>query len=330
MERLPCLDNFITFKAVCPGETYVRPLSGIHWEDLPGFGVKSMAAIEPGKYLNAVTFGREKLHVAGSMILDKMRAAIEPYVQERGVKEAGYIGTYTDESPLTPSLTGRGIRVRVDGGPMLLPTIPRIWLKSSTAVSNLVVKVKDGNTITEFPLDSLPADQETEVWLHYEAANKQVDIFVENASFAPYTGDTQGTKYFTNCTGCAGHARYVGIAGGGLVGSTETTILQGMRAEVVLLCSIDPIACILLKRYKWAVAFQAGILVLQEWGPSDRANYFTLHGREWAKETADGWNLVELPRAMKTNNETLVAFLRNMDPTCLTCGSGPSYVEGHA
>lgn len=325
--ELPCLANWITFKYPCAGEEYVRPLSSLHWEDLPGFSTVSLAAVEPGKYLDAKTYAQEKLHTAGLMILDRLRNYLEPYVAERGPVESGHIGTFTDASPLAGDAAKRGVRIRVDGGAMLVPLISKVWLKSSTAISDLVVKVKDGTQILEFPC-SVEADVETEVWIHYEARSKSVDVYIEDVRFTPHTGSTEGTSYFTSCNDCSGHARYLHLAGGGLLDDTEGTALQGMRAEVTLVCSLLPVACVLLKRFKWAVLFQAGILILQEWGATSRTNYFSIHSKEWAVNTMEEWNTIELPRAFKTHASTLASYVSQIDPECLNCGTGASYTHG--
>lgn len=327
--ELPCLANWITFKYPCDGGDYVRPLSSLHWEDLPGFSTVSLAKVEPGKYLDAKTYAQEKLNTAGLMILDRLRNHLEPFVTERGPVESGYIGTFTDASPLTGDATKRGVRIRVEGGAMLVPLVSKVWLRSSTTIADLVVKVKDADRIIEFPC-SVVADVETEVWIHHEARSKTVDIYVEDVRFTPHTGSTEGTSYFTTCSDCSGHARYKHLAGGGLVGETEGTTLQGIRAEVTMVCSLLPVACVLLKRFKWAVLYQAGILILQEWGATPRTNYFSIHSKEWAVATMEEWNTIELPRAYKTHAGTLASYVSQIDPDCLECGTGASYGYGIA
>lgn len=324
---LLCLDGFITPRTVCAGETYVKPRSGLHIEDLPGFSCPALSAVEPGKFLDATVFTNEKMRIAGQMILDRMRNYLEPYVKERGPKEAGTIGTWSEDAPLAGATTRRGVRVRVEGGPMVIPTVPRVWIKSSTTIADLVLKIKDGVTTTEQTV-SVTADVETEVWLNYEGNAKTLDIYVEDVRFEPYTGSTEGTSYFASCSSCGGHGRYFGIAGGGLLGDTEVTALHGIRAEVVLLCSLDPVACVLLKRFRFAVLYQWGILVLEEWLATSRTNYFSIHSKDWARDTIDQWNTIELPRHMKTSAETLASFISQLDPDCLNCGTGASYTHG--
>lgn len=326
--ELPCLKNFITFQSVNTGESYVPPTSKLHIEALPGVHRKSVSKIEPGKYANAQEFLDDKLNIAGLMILDRMRNYLEPYVQERGTKEAGTIGTWSDDAALSGVAQPRGVRIKVQGGPLLVPLMSRVWIKSSQSTTGLQVKVKDGQQETTYSVDTV-AGEEVELWIHLEARTKQVDVTITDVRFHPHTGSTKGTKYFSTCSTCAGHGLYQGIAGSGLLNGSETDALQGIRAEVVLMCSIDPVACILLKRYRFAVLYQTGILILQEWDASDRTNYFTLHSKEWAQTQAEQWNMVDLPRHMKTANEHLVAFIRNLDPSCLTCGNGPNYASAH-
>ena len=320
--------GFITPRVMCNGDAYVKPTSGLHVEDLPGFGCNSIAAVEPGKYGNAQTFINEKLDTAGKMILDRMRNYLEPYVQERGTKEAGFIGTWGTEYGTGVS-TKVGVRVRVDGGPMLVPSVPRLWIQCEDTIADLTIYVKDGNNVHEFPATVTGGGVINDLWLNFEPKAKTVDIYVTDDRFKPLRGDTQGTKYFSNCAGCSGHGRYRGIAGGGLLGETEGTTLQGIMPEVVLLCSIDPVACLLLKRFRFAVLYQFGILVLEEWLATSRLNYFAIHSKEWAAASLELWNTVELPRHMKTNTHTLASFISQLDPDCLECGTGGTYTHAH-
>lgn len=322
-----CLSGFIVPRVTCEGGTPATPRSGLYVEDLPGISCVALANVEPGKFLDAQTYIDEKMRFAGKLILEQIRMHLEPHVQERATKEAGFIGTY-DETTLSGTAQKRGVRVRVEGGAMMIPCISRIWLKATTAVVGLKVYLKDGETITEYSVD-IAANTETEVWLNYEAKNKTVDIYVEDADFIPYSGSTQGTTYFANCGHCGGHGRYFGIAGDGLLNGSATTALQGIRAEVVLLCSIEPVVCILFSRFKFALLYQWGVLALEEWIATPRTNYFAIHSKEWAIATLQKWNEVDLPKHMKLATEQLAGFLAKLDPDCLECGKGASYTHGH-
>lgn len=326
--ELPCIKNFITFQSVLPGETYVAPVSKLHVEALPGVYRKSLSQVEPGKYLNAQAFVDDKLNIAGMMIMDRMRNYLEPFVNEKGSKEAGTVGTFDDASPLSGTATKRGLRITVGGGAMVMPLLSRVWIKCDATIEGLEVKVKEGTKETTYTVDTI-ADTEVELWLHYEGRAKTLEVTIADTRFHPSTGSTAGTKYFSTCHTCNRAGLYKYITGTGLLGTNETTALQGIRAEVVTMCSLDPVACILLKRYRFAVLYQFGILLLQEWDASDRTNYFTLHSKEWAQAQAEQWNMIDLPRHMKTANDQLVHFIRNLDPDCLTCGTGPNFGSGH-
>lgn len=325
--ELPCLKGFITLRTVCAGGTYVRPSSGIHVEDLPGISCESLAAVEPGKYLNAQTFIDEKMKVVAYTLLDRMRAHLVQYVEEKGATEAGYIGTFGDTYQAAVA-TKVGARVRVDGGAMLVPTISRIWVKCEDAITGLVIKVKDGTDERTFTAN-VAAGVETEVWLNFQAKTKQVDIYVEDDRFKPIDGSAEGTRYFSTCTGCGGHGMYEGIAGGGMEGENEISTLKGIRPEVVLVCSLDPVACILMNHFRVAAKWLLGIELLREWIASPRTNYFTLHSEEWAVAALQEWNTIEFPRAMKAPTNTLAHFISQLDPGCLRCGAGANYAHAH-
>lgn len=331
--NLACLDGFITFRVVCPGGTYVKPKSGLHVEDLPGFSTASLAAVEPGKYLNAQTFVNEKMRVSGEMLMDQIRNHLEQYSVEGGPKEAGVIGTWSeDEETLDTTVDLQGVRVRVSGGQMMVVSVPRVWIRigNDEDVEDVTLYIRDGETVEERVVSLLGKGVENEIWLHYEAKGKQVDVYVEDERLVMYTGSTAGTKYFTTCSTCGGHARYKNIAGSGLEGKfAEVDALRGIRAEAVATCTIDGVACILLRKFRFAMLYQFGILALEEWLASPRTNYFTIHSKEWALDTLEKWSKFDLPRHMKTNIKTLAHYVSQLDPDCLDCGTGATYTNVH-
>lgn len=326
---LPCVSGFIVPRATCPGVPVQVPKSGLYVEDLPGISLAAMAATEPGKYLTAQTFIDEKMRVAGEILLDKLRAHLSQYVQETKPRESGTIGTF-DETTLAGAATKRGVRVRVDGGALTTPLIPRVWLKCVNDVEDLVLKVSDGLTTQEHNISVQGGGVENEVWLNYEGRAKTVDVWVEDARFLPYGGSSAGTKFFSSCGTCShSHTAYRYIAGGGLSGDTEGTTLFGIRAEVVVMCSLEPIACILFKRFRFVMLYQFGCLVLEEWIASPRTNYFTLHSKEWAVAQLEKWETVDLKDHMKMPLKTLAAYVSQLDPHCLECGTGTTYAHVH-
>lgn len=321
--ELECLDRFITFRTPCGGSPYVRPTSGVHFEDLPGISATSLAALEPAKYVDIKTFATEKLRVAGQMIVDRMRNYIEPHVRERATREAGTIGTFSDATPLPGNVTPRGLRVKLDAGAMLVPLIPRVWIKSATSVTGLEIKLTDGEVEMTYTVDVV-ANVEKELWINYEGKRKSIDLVIENAAFEPWTGSTEGTTYFANCDTCGGHGRYYKIAGSALYGGDETEVLQGLRCEILALCSIEPVACILLNRFRHAVLYQWGVLIFEEGILGPRVNPWVTHTKEERAFFIEQWNTIEIPRYVKTGSTGLAAFIAKLDPDCLECGTGAS------
>jgi hypothetical protein len=325
--ELACMSGFITPRVVCPGGQYVKPSSGLHVDDLPGFSTASLAAVEPGKYLNAQTFIDEKVRVAGLMMLEQIRAHLETYVIEGRPKESGIIGTFNDDV-LPASASKRGVVIRIGGGPMAVIVVPRVFVRCANAVDNVVVYVSDGLTQHSVTVDLQPG-VDNEVWLNYESRGKRVEVWIEDDRVQPIGGSAKGTKFFTTCSTCAGHARYKYIAGGGLEGSLELETLRGMSAEVIMTCSIEPVACLLLHRFRWAVLYQFGVLVLEEWLATSRTNYFSIHSKEWAASMLEKWDTVDVKRHMKTHIKTLASYVSQLDPDCLECGTGAQYQEVH-
>mgnify|MGYP006883585363 CR=1 FL=1 len=115
------------------------------------------------------------------------------------------------------------------------------------------------------------------------------------------------------------------IAGGGLKDGVESIKLQGMTAEAVTMCSIEPVACVLLHRFKFAVLYQWGILALEEWIASSRTNYFTIHSKDWAVASMEKWQEVDLKTHMKAPTKALASYVAQLDPSCLECGSGNNF-----
>jgi hypothetical protein len=328
--NLPCIDGFIVPRTLCPGVPVATPKSGLYVEDLPGFSTVSLAAVEPGKYLTAQAFIDEKMRAAGQMILDQLRVHLGQYVQEAQPRESGTVGSF-DTNTLAGAATKRGVQIRVDGGALTTPMVPRVWLKCEDDIADLVLKVSDGYTTIEHTISVVGGGVENEVWLNFEGRNKTVQVWVEDIRFKPFTGTAKGTKFFSSCTTCGHyyHSAYRFIAGGGWDGTTELTTLLGIRAEVVVMCSLEPIACILMKRFRWAVLYQFGALVLQEWLASSRVNYFSIHSKDWAAASLEKWESVDIPKHMKPHLKTLAAYVSQMDEHCIECGVGVVYAHSH-
>lgn len=324
-----CSDGFITMRTVCAGQPVRQPKSGLFIEDLAGINCANLASVEPGVYLNAQEFLAQKVAVSCDIVLQDLREIVEPFVKERSALEAGTVGEFASPaSPLTGSASQRGLRLRINAGRLSRLLVDRIWIRSASAVET-VVKVKDGDKVTEFPV-SLEAGKENELWLHYQADQKQVDIVIEDAAYQPHSGTTIATKYFSTCTTChGGGAMYTYLSGSALLAGAETDTLQGIVAECSLVCDIELAACMMLKKVKWPVLIQTGIQILQELVASGRMNYWTIHSKDWAKEQIEFWHRVEYKRMFKHHAAGMAAFLSNLDPHCLTCGTGTVYTYAH-
>ncbi len=328
--NLSCLDQFFTFRVVCPGGTYVRPKSGLHIEDLPGFSTASLSAVEPGKYLNAQKFVDEKIRFSGELLIGSIKAHLEQYKIEGAPKEAGIIGTWDESVIATGTIQEQGLRLKVGGGPMMVISVPRVWIRVENDIADLVLYIREGEVIHERTVTVKGNGVLNEIYLHFEsAAEKTVDIYVADERFLPYSGSTAGTTYFTTCSTCGGHSRYKFIAGGGLLGKNEVEKLRGIRAEVVALCSVVPVACLLLRRFRMALLYMVGVQILHEWLGSPRTNYFAIHSKEWAVSTMEKWEKEDVPRNMKLEIKTLASLVGQLDPGCLECGVGPNYGYAH-
>ena len=77
----------------------------------------------------------------------------------------------------------------------------------------------------------------------------------------------------------------------------------------------------LLRRLRWAVLYQFGVEVLDEWLATSRMNYMGIHGKEWAAEKRPEWqNEVEVKLEQQAPH--LATLIEKLSPECTRCGRG--------
>lgn len=326
---MKCLTNFIVPRSGCEGVARTKPVSGLYVEDLSGITMAALVGTDAGKYIDAQTYIDEKMRFAAELLMERVKLHLEKWMQDRGILEAGTLGRWANPSvSLAPVLLDRGLRIEATGGPMATLNVTRVWIASKVSVDNLQVVLTDGSKTETYTID-VQAEVPYELWLNYEAETRRVDVTITDDRFEPMSGTVVPMWTYSDCDTCPKGGLYKHLRGRGLYDGTETDVLQGVVGEAMVDCRLSAIGCLLMRRMRLPLLYQWGILVLEEWLASSRANYFTIHSKEWAAWQVEQWKTVDMPRLMKSSLEPLAAFIRGVDPGCFTCGSGAKYANTH-
>lgn len=315
---MECAENFIVCRNTCSGVDPVTPTSGLYADDLPGISTLSLANIEPGKYATAAAMVQEKVALAVKKVADRVKEVLAQYLEESATVEAGEVGTLNGD-PIDASPNARGLRVSLDGTQLMHLLIPRLYVKAA-ASGEFEVLLKDGANERTYSVQCT-ANQVAMLDIHYLAQTKQVDITITDPLFQPVSGTTFDTRYFSTCVACGRPCKYRHIAGVGLLKDAEVDVAQGIGAQVVVTCAFDRALCMLLRRLRWAVLYQFGVEVLDEWLATSRMNYMGIHGKEWAAEKRPEWqNEVEVKLEQQAPH--LATLIEKLSPECTRCGRG--------
>lgn len=318
---MECAENFIVCRNACSGVDPVTPTSGLYADDLPGISTISLANIEPGKYASAAAMVQQKVAIAVKKVGDRVKEVLAQYLEENATVEAGEVGTFNSDV-LAGTADARGLRIGLDGTQLMHLLIPRIYVKAA-ASGEFEVLLKDGPEERTFTVNCV-ANEVAMLDVHYLAKTKQVDITITDAAFKAVSGTTFNTRYFATCVACGRNCKYRHISGVGLLKGEEVDAVQGIGAQVVVTCAFERALCMLLQRLRWAVLYQFGVEVLDEWLATSRMNYMGIHGKEWAEAKRPEW-MQEVEIKLEQQAPHLATLIEKLSPECTRCGRGLSY-----
>lgn len=324
---MSCLTNFVGISEAC---TPVASKSGMYIEDFEGISVKSISAIEGGKYLTVQNLVNAKLRI----VEQKMSERISGLVDNLTIYEA--LDTLISQSFGTSFLAQEdgnpGLRIEKSTTAFSKIFIPYLYFKSNTPVTALQITVSDGVNSEVFTLDAL-AGEEVAIECGFSTTQRKVDITYSSDTtpsdpgVAPFTQPINyGFNFLSRpipgcCEPCSEFLRIRGLDFDG----TEVSRYMGVRADIQLLCDRDAIVCFIAPKYKLIVFYYLIIEILNEWIASDRFNFLAMNSKDWAKEKVNELN-GRIDRLWFDNSDGIKQAIVNSEPKCFNC-TGYRYYE---
>lgn len=325
--NLDCTRDFILPKYTCNGINTRRPKSRLWVDDLAGLSTTTLANMEPGKYASADEMILEKVRVATERVMELVGDSVSKYILERESLEIGTLGEYLSASSTSTSKRGLRVKLGASGGILMKILVTRVWIKSKVSKQNVVLTITDDGAETEHTFNAV-ADQPVEVVLQYVSTSNLVDITITDPDVELYHVSTKGTQYYTSCSTCSGTAKYEHLAAAGVLAGVEsTTEAHGIVAEVQAVCSFPSARCLLMMEYRWAILYQFGVEVCEEWEATPRMNFLGIHGKPWAIEKKKEWG-EKVASIVAQKASKAASFLAQLSPKCVKCGTGVHHGYG--
>lgn len=312
---MDCLNNFIGISAAC---TQVTPISNQYIEDLEGVSIKSLAAVEGGKYFTAQNLINEKMRVVGNKLVDRLGLLIGDISIEQSTD--AIISRGFSEDSLTGSSGNPGLIIEKKASVFTKLFIPRLYFKSATAVSGLDITVDDGHQSQVFIIDA-DANEEVVIEANFLSGNLQVDVSYPavgpSHDIEPYTG-TISPYHRYDCSSCGyGGSHYLKMKGIDFDGE-ESSSWYGIRADVQLVCDREKMICLVAKRNPMLFLYALGVELANEAIASDRLNFLAMNNRDWWSERGKDW-ASQFNELWLVNGDGIRSFLQGQDSSCFTC-----------
>ena len=306
---MECLENYIGIRTLVDNCDYPPSVSGLYLEDLEGLTMGKLASIETGKVQSAVTMFERLLERSGRLLSEELKIAMLPQLRSEATIEGGRIGKFNSNTCGSSELT-----LETCLGSLQRFVIESIAVKFD-ATGNQTITITDGQHVTTLTVATV-AGVEQEVPLMYVAKTKKVVITSSATGYTANIGKAWKTRHNMN-DGCW---RYVCC-------NTINRKGCGIAANFSVQCDFDRLLCALFPHLKMPLLYSLGVEVLKEWESSDRLNFLTLHGNEWATEKKAEWTTKrnEMLNAAMTG---IIQTLQAIDRDCVICG-GYSYGYSH-
>lgn len=322
-----CLNNFFGIRQACAGGVTPLPRSGMYIESHPGLTKKALQAIEPGIFLNAQAFLNEMVQdAARTVITVDMRAALEPYVRTVEELEFGTVGTFTADL-LSNTPAPRGLRVRKNAGAMGKLLISRVWVAYDTA-GTYTVTITDGIRTETHEVTVATPSERVGLFVHFETDQDRVDMTIDaGAGKKPLTGDISKIAEFASasCDSCSSRSTYRTLSARGLYAGSETDAVQGIAADVAIVCGLEAAVCLMAMRLKVPLFMATVMKILENWEATSRLNFYAQHKQEWVAAEYERIANHAYPQAWDLHSKGMARYLEQLDPLCVTCGTGTGY-----
>lgn len=300
---MKCLENYIGVRSLWEHCEKPPSISGLYLEDLEGMTLSRIADIEYGKAQNAAKFFEQIVIRSGRVMIEEVKIHLQNYLRPNAAIDFGRIGKFSSQT------CGAGeLELNTCLGNLQRFVLESVVLKFDTTAT-ITLTLTDGS--------------------HTET--KEVDVIADTEITVPwfYIGKTNNITITTDAIGYSGSiAREHSYRNGGAICCNQTSNkVCGISANYTIQCDFDAILCAALPHLNMPYLYSVGIEVLKEWEASDRLNFLTIHGAEWAAEKRDEWQ-VKRNEFINASISGIAKFLQSLDRKCVNCG-GYSYGYTH-
>lgn len=318
---MDCLKNFFAIRNVCAGATPVVPRSGLYIEMLEGISVKSVANIESGKYATAVNLIDEKIQFAGIQLSEAVKKILYPDLVSGLVSESfegGEFYSSINHTDVYHTSGGNdcGVRIRKMKSALTRLRIPYVHLLANSDVTGKILYVVDGSREFTASIPDMKAGEEIKMLIDYTAKTDDVYIKWDASDISPANGISYGIEGPAGCQTCNNSSmEWLSVRGWN---NGETSQLWGIRPFVVAECDMDYALCLILQKIKLPFLYLVGAEILKEFIATDRANYFAINSKDWAREKIVEWQSYAEQQLLHEKHG-IKNFLMQIDSKCFTC-----------
>lgn len=308
---MDCWEDFILSKSLC-GENQ-KSKSNLYFENLEGFTISRVAAIEYGKDNSAREFMRNKLDYAIQLMIEDIRSRIEDKLRFPTVTDAYNGGRFTHQfipaengigGVKISSINRRNTRIVIHGLRLYAeqPGVP----KQITITDGQTAKVIDVETTGELMsinLDGLLLES-NEVYISWDVS----DINTRSNDYHNLIGQ-YGCNYCDENNATEFYIK-------GVKEGNKTNHLWGIQPVFSILCDVERMICHYRHYFRFAALYKWGVEMLNEWQASDRLNFLTLHSDEWAVNKKMELEEISYPEQLDNGVKRLIQSLRKEDKYC--------------
>jgi len=165
--------------------------------------------------------------------------------------------------------------------------------------------------LTDLTLPTVQADEELTLQTNYKVENYEFSVVTENYQIPLYK-----TTAASNRCGCEYSMNRVFYRTGDV----------GIALDINYECMEERLQCALLQRAKWAILYNAGIKILDQWDVSNDLNFVSLHNNDEAMKLRERWQ-AKYDKEMSRLTRTVRNFVLKLDRTCFECETNKMLVQ---